>query len=180
MKITNKLKVIFLSNLKRPDLIIARILLFLLPLVMFWFMTLMESELRKQHPVNTVPTDNLILLTPKDRNLDEILAQPAPSMELLDQMFLAYGNYYKINPKQLRHLALCESRFRPYVTNGQHAGMFQYNPRTWSATRERMGLDPNPDLRFDAEESIKTTAYKIANEGSGAWVVCSNKFFGRS
>jgi hypothetical protein len=35
-----------------------------------------------------------------------------------------------------------------------------------------MGLDSNPDLRFNADESIKTAAFKIAHGGIGAWPNC--------
>jgi hypothetical protein len=50
--------------------------------------------------------------------------------------------------------------------------MFQFLASTWSANRNSMGLDPNPELRFDAQESIKTTAFKISRDGVGAWPVC--------
>jgi hypothetical protein len=35
-----------------------------------------------------------------------------------------------------------------------------------------MGLDTNPDLRKNAEEAIRTAAYKILNGGRGAWPNC--------
>jgi hypothetical protein len=37
-----------------------------------------------------------------------------------------------------------------------------------------MGLNPDPELRFNAEEAIKTTAYKISRDGTGAWPVCGS------
>lgn len=164
----------------KTEYYLAHLLLIIAPFVIFWFMINLEVELRSQLDQFKPPPENFFGSTAESLSLEEILAQPTPSMEEFELMFNAYGNYYGVNPKQLRHLALCETRFRPHVTNGRHAGLYQYNPTTWSATRERMGLDPNPDLRFDAEEAIKTTAYKIAREGSGAWVVCSNKYYGRS
>lgn len=162
------------------DVILAHILLFLFPITFQWSVYLLRVDI--QNHLASYQQNNYVMesINHGDRTLEEILNAPVPTMNELEVMFQAYGNYYGVNPKQLRHLALCESRFRPWVTNGIHAGMYQYNPRTWSATRERMRQDPNPDLRFDAEESVKTTAYKIANEGSGAWVVCTEKFFGRS
>lgn len=170
---------IFLDSIK-TETILFHLLLFIIPFTVQWFIFYMHSDIRHQLPHLNQTHDNLIGASLPQRSLDEILNAPVPTMAEFDQMFEAYGNYYNVPPSQLRHLALCETRFRPWVSNGQHGGLYQYNPRTWSATRERMGLDPNPDLRFDAQEAIKTTAYKISREGSGAWVVCSNKYYGRS
>jgi len=49
--------------------------------------------------------------------------------------------------------------------------MYQFDPTTWSNTRTSMGVnfDPNPDLRRNAEESIRTAAYKIHVDGPSAW-----------
>jgi hypothetical protein len=38
-----------------------------------------------------------------------------------------------------------------------------------------MGLDENLDLRYSAEESAKTAAYKMSRDGFGAWPVCQYK-----
>jgi hypothetical protein len=35
-----------------------------------------------------------------------------------------------------------------------------------------MGLDANSDLRFNAEEAIKTAAFHISQGGQGAWPNC--------
>lgn len=53
-----------------------------------------------------------------------------------------------------------------------YVGMYQFAAQTWQSTRTAMGLDPNPELRMNAEESIKTAAYKIANGGIQAWPNC--------
>lgn len=133
------------------------------------------------------PSDSDVLEISRDyklsipnRTLEDILTQPAPSRENLDLMFAEHADFYHVNKRTLEYIAYCESRYRPQVTNGKHAGMYQFNPTTWIATRNRMGLDPNPDLRFDANEAIRTAAFKISNGGIGAWAVCSSKLASRS
>jgi hypothetical protein len=51
--------------------------------------------------------------------------------------------------------------------------MYQFSKETWMNTRSQMGQDNNPDLRFNAEEAIKTAAFKISRGGAGAWAVCA-------
>jgi soluble lytic murein transglycosylase-like protein len=92
--------------------------------------------------------------------------------EELETLFNKYGTQYNVSPGILRKIAACESGFNANAVNGPFAGMFQFLASTWSANRNTMGLDPNPELRFNAEESIRTTAYKISKDGVGAWPVC--------
>ncbi|MCA9370037.1 transglycosylase family protein [Candidatus Woesebacteria bacterium] len=94
----------------------------------------------------------------------------------LDALFQKYGAEHGVSWEDLKNIARCESGFRAGVTsaNGKYGGMYQYLASTWSATRNQMGLDPNPELRFNAEEAIRTTAWKIAHGGRGAWPVCGS------
>lgn len=108
------------------------------------------------------------------------LARPTPSQEAIDNMLISYANYYDVDHTLLRHIAFCESRFDPKATNSIYAGMYQFNTTTWIATRERMNADPNPELRFDAEEAIRTAAFKIGNGGVNAWKYCSRSLVSRS
>lgn len=95
----------------------------------------------------------------------------------LDTLFDTYANQYGISSATLKVIANCESKFNPSALskNGLYGGLFQYSPSTWASTRRSMGLDENPELRFNAEEAIKTTAFKIANGGIGAWPHCGKK-----
>jgi hypothetical protein len=86
--------------------------------------------------------------------------------------FDKYSSQYKVNKNTLKAIAMCESTMNPKAVNYIYAGMFQYDEQTWIAVRKEMKLDPNPQLRFSAKEAIETTAYKIAQEGTGAWPVC--------
>ncbi len=97
------------------------------------------------------------------------IEQPAlPISELIDR----YGGQYGVDPNLLHKIAACESGHNPNAVNGPYAGMYQYLASTWSSNRRAMGEDPDPNLRFNAEEAIKTTAFKISRDGTGAWPVC--------
>lgn len=101
---------------------------------------------------------------------------PMPPSEL-DALFQKYGAEYGVSWEKLKAIAKCESGFNAAVVskNGLYGGLFQYVASTWSGTRKQMGLDPNPDLRFNAEEAIRTTAYKISVGGTGPWPHCGKK-----
>ncbi|PIP13054.1 MAG: hypothetical protein COX49_03070, partial [bacterium (Candidatus Stahlbacteria) CG23_combo_of_CG06-09_8_20_14_all_40_9] len=99
-----------------------------------------------------------------------IAERPAP--EAVQAMIDQYAVEYGVDAKRMKTMASCESGFNPGAVNGTYGGMYQYLASTWSSNRQAMGLDPSPDLRFNAEEAIKTTAYKMARDGVGAWPVC--------
>ena len=90
-------------------------------------------------------------------------------------LFQAYSDQYQVDLKLLTHIAHCESRFNPAAINGQHLGLFQFSPSTWSSTRETLGQNPDPTLRTNPEEAIKTAAFKIAAGGQRAWAACLPK-----
>jgi soluble lytic murein transglycosylase-like protein len=92
----------------------------------------------------------------------------------LDSLFSRYSDEYHIDRELLKRIAACESGFNTTSHNTAHgyAGMYQFAESSWTAVRTRMGADTNPELRFLAEESIRTAAYHIANGGRGAWPSC--------
>lgn len=98
--------------------------------------------------------------------------QPIPAPAELEQWFSTYAGAFGVNPDLLKTIARCESGFNPNSQGGIYGGMFQYSASTWSSTRNAMGLDPDPDLRYNAEEAIKTSAWKISAGGIGAWPHC--------
>ena len=89
-----------------------------------------------------------------------------------DEHFTKYAAAFNVNKETLVRIARCESGFREGATNGPYLGMFQYLDSTWSSTRTAMGENPDPSLRANAEEAIKTTAWKIAHGGIGSWPTC--------
>lgn len=74
-------------------------------------------------------------------------------------------------------IAKCESGFRAEAlsSSGAYGGLYQFVASTWQSNRRAMGLDDNPNLRFDAEEAIKTAAFKMGRDGYSAWPACSQK-----
>lgn len=112
-------------------------------------------------PTKSQPTFNKLLISP-----------PAPAPET-QQLIEKYASQYKVDKTLMTKIAHCESHYNPSAVNGPYAGMYQFLASTWTSNRKKMGLDPNPNLRFNAEEAIKTTAFKISRDGPGAWPVCS-------
>ncbi len=96
-----------------------------------------------------------------------------PSGTDLDNWFTQYANQYHVDRDLLHKIAQCESGFNTNSNNSNmYLGMYQFGEQTWISTRTAMGADPNPALRTNAEEAIKTAAYKISQGGAGAWPNC--------
>lgn len=85
---------------------------------------------------------------------------------------------YGVNGDVMVEIARCESGLRASAVNGPYGGIFQFLASTWASNRRAMGLDPNQDLRFNAQEAAKTAAFKMARDGFGAWPACSRKVLG--
>lgn len=118
----------------------------------------------------------IVNFTPVQLDEKEIKKAPEKKFPLsvnLEEIFEKYARNLGVESNLLKKIAKCESGFNASSNGGVYGGMFQFSAGTWRSTRSEMGLDPNPDLRFDAEESIKTSAFKISRGGIGAWPVCS-------
>lgn len=107
--------------------------------------------------------------------------QPTPTMTQptvavvadLESLFSRYSSEYGIDKELLKRIARCESGFNPNSNNsGMYLGMFQFAAQTWISNRAAMGVDTNPDLRTNAEESIKTAAYMLSKGRQSAWPNC--------
>jgi hypothetical protein len=110
------------------------------------------------------------------------IPSPIPSPTLLpvsgkqlDDWFSEYSNHYSIDPQKLWKIAVCESGLRTDAENGIYGGLYQFSPNAWKTTRITMNLDPDIRLRFNAEESIRTAAFKMSVSGYVAWPVCGLK-----
>lgn len=100
---------------------------------------------------------------------------PMPTITVsvdLEPLFSKYGDQFAVDKELMKRIARCESGFNPNSDTGLYAGMFQYAAQTWISARTQMGLDTNPDLRKNPEESIRTTAFMLANGRSSAWPNC--------
>lgn len=90
----------------------------------------------------------------------------------LENMFTKYSGEYAVDGQLLRSIARCESGFNPNAENGEYRGMFQFSSQSWATARVLMNADPAPDLRTNAEESIKTAAFKLSRGEQRAWSGC--------
>ena len=95
----------------------------------------------------------------------------------LDPLFEKYATLFGVDSSVLKYIAKCESNYNPAIIskNGLYGGLYQYSASTWISTRRAMGLDENPNLRFDAQQAIHTTAFKISQGGIGAWPTCGKR-----
>lgn len=92
-----------------------------------------------------------------------------------EPLFEKWAVHFGIDINLLKHIARCESRFNPGAVGGIYGGMYQFSASTWKSTRIAMDHDSDPNLRFDANEAIKTAAFKIASGGQSAWKNCLPK-----
>jgi len=118
--------------------------------------------------------------TPKPTSTPAPTLTPTPTPipvtgEQLDRWFTQYANHYSVDRSLLWRIAACESGLKTNVTNWIYGGVFQFSPNTWRANRTLMGMDTNPDLRFNPEEAIKTAAFVLSTRGAGAWPSCSKR-----
>jgi len=97
---------------------------------------------------------------------------PITTSQDLEQLFQKYGDQYQVDKDLLKRIAACESGFNSEAKYLDYLGMFQFSTESWTSTRLTMGEDTNPDLRKNTEDSIKTTAFKIAHGEESAWPNC--------
>ena len=92
----------------------------------------------------------------------------------LAPLFAQYAGQYGVDKNLLERIANCESHFNVNASGngGAYLGMFQFSVSTWSNNRSLMGLDPSPELRANAEESIKTAAFLMSRAGDAPWPAC--------
>ena len=105
---------------------------------------------------------------------------PTPSVtkyssEEIYHLIDSYSGQSGVDPNIVRHIAICESGFNPLAVNGKYAGLFQFDAMTWKNTRLKLQKDPNPVLRLDAQEAVRTAVYVISIRGGSAWPNCYPK-----
>lgn len=99
--------------------------------------------------------------------------------EQIQALINKYAVQYGADAGVMTIIAKCESGFRADAVSpsGAFHGMYQFVPSTWQSNRKAMGLDDDLDLMYNAEEAIRTAAFKMGRDGYGAWPVCSQKAF---
>jgi hypothetical protein len=91
----------------------------------------------------------------------------------LEALFEKYSSQYSVDRGLLKRIADCESHFNTNANwRDVYIGMYQFSESSWVATRTQMNADTNPALRTNAEESIKTAAFKLSIGGQNAWPNC--------
>lgn len=118
--------------------------------------------------------------TPSPTPTKKITPKPTPSPKPQPQFTQSqiygfteqYGILYAVDPNVIRSVVLCESALNPNAKKSIYAGLFQFDTRTWITYRQKMGLDADPDLRFNAEESIKTGTYILSLGKKNLWPNC--------
>ena len=91
----------------------------------------------------------------------------------LEAFFSKYADKESVDRELLKKIAVCESGFNQAARNGIYGGLFQFSENSWQNLRRMMNLNPDPELRYSAEESVRTAAYKLAINGREAWPNCS-------
>ena len=98
---------------------------------------------------------------------------PSPvSSQEINGFIDRFAGQYGIDPNVVRHLAICESGFRPNAVNGDYVGLFQFGPITWKNIRAEIGEDTNINLRYSAEESVQTASYALSKGKGKIWPNC--------
>lgn len=90
----------------------------------------------------------------------------------LDDFFTKYSNEYSVDKELLKRIANCESNLNPNASTSLYAGLFQFAEPIWIQTRILMGQNSDVNLRFNAEESIRTAAFMVSQGHLGIWPNC--------
>jgi hypothetical protein len=115
--------------------------------------------------------------TPKPSPTTTPTTVPTPTPvapEVIHGFIDRFAAQYDVKVDVLRHIAVCESGFNPSAVNRNHdyVGLYQFGPVTWKNNRVDMGEDPDPNLRFSAEESAQTAAFMLSIGRGGIWPNC--------
>jgi len=135
-------------------------------------LTISPSATPSALPIASVSAE-VVMLSPTKIPTPKPIATPSmTSFEEVSGFVDRFSGQYGVDPNVIRHLAICESGFRSNATNGPYVGLFQFGSITWQNFRKEMGEDPNPELRYSAEESVQTAAYALSKGKGKIWPNC--------
>jgi hypothetical protein len=105
----------------------------------------------------------------------EVKPAPTPDSDIVSLIY-KYAAEYGANAEIMIAIANCESGMNAGAVSpsGSYKGIYQFVTSTWESNRQAMGLDSNPELMFNAEEAVRTAAFKMSRDGYGAWPACSS------
>lgn len=163
---------------------IAAFIFFLIPLTIVLVIVISGILFNsKKLIINEIPSS--ITPTPTISTTPTFTPTPSPEPTLiptsipqttttksLDYLFTLYGSRYGVDSQVLKKIAGCESGFDVNQITGDYAGLFQFGSTPWIEARGRLGENNDLNLRFNAEESIKTAAHEIQIKGTSGWGDC--------
>ncbi len=104
---------------------------------------------------------------------NKIIVTPSPATsEEVNGYIERFSSQFAVDPDVLRYVAICESGFRSNAVNGPYVGLYQFGSVTWKNIRKEIGENSDPDLRFEAKDSVQTAAYAISKGKGGMWPNC--------
>lgn len=147
------------------------------------------KALKKQQTKQPLPTPTIYLaqqptpsiiqasfkISPTAASVPTVTIVPQPTsagIVDIETLFGKYSTAYNVSENELKKIAKCESGFNTTSDTGTYAGMFQFSEGTWESTRNMMKLDPNPELRKNAKEAIRTAAFMLSQGRENAWPNC--------
>ncbi len=126
-----------------------------------------QSPSVKSSPVATNSPKPTITPTPSPTATPDVWSPPQ-----MEPLFAQYAGQYNVDKNALERIANCESHFNPTAKNGDYLGMFQFATSSWQTNRNLLGLDNNPNIRTNIEESIRTAAFLMSRQGTKPWPSC--------
>lgn len=132
------------------------------------------SPIATSTPTPTPTSEPTLTPTPRPTKKPTPTPVPQPTFtsQQINEFIDRFSSQYGVDPNVIRHMAICESGFRPFAKKLSYAGLFQFGPITWRNLRIKLGEDPDPDLRFNAEEAVQTAAYALSVGIKNIWPNC--------
>ncbi len=131
-----------------------------------------NTPIPTQTPLPTNTPTPLPTNTPTPIASEPTLQPTVPAATDLESLFNKYSAEYSVDKELLKRIARCESGFNNNAENSGYVGMYQFADQSWQTVRRTMNMDPNPDLRRNAQEAIRTAAFMISHGQQSAWPNC--------
>lgn len=135
------------------------------------------AEVVEEHRVASADESNkTVFVDTINRTLPPVVEKHTASIDLVE-LIKKYAEKYGADPDMMIAIARCESGFNETAVSpsGAYKGVYQFVASTWQSNRRAMNENESLSLMLNAEESIKTAAFKMGRDGYDAWPVCSQK-----
>ncbi len=100
------------------------------------------------------------------------VSQPKFTDEEINNFISRFAGQYEVDAEVLKKVAECESGSNADAINGIYVGLFQFDSGSWRSLRDQMGEESDPNIRFNAEESVQTAAFALSNGRGSIWPNC--------